>query len=137
MSWLPVGISTIAANLSAISMMGTPAYDAAALTAYEYLEKRFDLDVCLISNVLFQCCEGYVATAIYAPSLVISFVTGLPIWKCIVFMGVFTSLYTTPWWDEGRNMEGSGPVLHGHVTRSTVWSNLSRPTQRGTCRKCV
>lgn len=127
MSWLPVGISIIAADLSAITVMGIPAwgykhnlellwvivgYPLVApvvilvfvpfyarlnlYTAYEYLERRFSLSVRLVTSLLFQMLRGmHVAIAIYAPSLVISFVTGLPVWKCIIFMGLFTTLYTT------------------------------------------
>jgi SSS family solute:Na+ symporter len=125
-AWLPVGISIMAADLSAISVMGTPAwgyrhnlellvavfgYPLVAViviyvfipfysrlnlyTAYEYLEKRFDIRVRLLTSFLFQVLRGaHVAIVIYAPSLVINLVTGLPVWKCILLMGLFTTFYT-------------------------------------------
>ncbi len=127
MSWLPVGISLVAADMSAITVMGAPAWgfkhnlELALLclgyplmapiviklfvpfysrlnlyTAYEYLEKRFSLPVRVLTSVLFQVLRGaHVAIVIYAPSLVINLVTGLPIWQCVLFMGGFTTLYTT------------------------------------------
>ena len=127
MSWLPVGISIIAADLSAITVMGSPAwafshnmeltwmavgYPLAAplvilvfvpfysrlnlYTAYEYLERRFDLKVRLFTSLLFQILRGmHVAVVIYAPSLVIHLITGLPGWQCIFLMGAFTTIYTT------------------------------------------
>jgi SSS family transporter len=127
MSWLPVGISLVAADLSAITVMGVPAWSykhnlellllslgyplMAPLvikifvpfysrlnlyTAYEYLERRFSLAVRVVTSVLFQVLRGvHVAIVIYAPSLVINLVTGLPIWQCILFMGGFTTFYTT------------------------------------------
>jgi solute:Na+ symporter, SSS family len=127
MSWIPVGISIIAADLSAISVMGQPAWFykhnlellwvsvgvplAAPIiilvfvpfyarlnlyTAYEYLEKRFNLQVRLVTSILFQFLRSvHVALVIYAPSLVINLVTGLPVWQCIVFTGAFTTIYTT------------------------------------------
>jgi len=126
MSWLPVGISIIAADLSAITVMGIPAWGyrnnlellvivfgyplVAAIvifvfvpfyaklnlyTAYEYLEKRFDLNVRLVTSLLFQVLRGvHVAIVIYAPALVINLVTGLPVWECILLMGLFTTFYT-------------------------------------------
>src|SRR5512139_3832678 len=81
MSWLPVGISLVAADLSAITLMGpivikvfVPFYSRLNLyTAYEYLERRFSLPVRLLTSVLFQVLRGaHVAIVIYAPSLVIN-----------------------------------------------------------------
>jgi SSS family transporter len=126
MSWLPVGISIIAADLSAVTVMGTPAWNYAhnwelatmafgyplvaplivyifvpfysrlnLYTAYEYLERRFDLKVRVVTSILFLILRGmHVAVVIYAPSLVINLVTGLPVFQCILFMGCFTTFYT-------------------------------------------
>jgi SSS family transporter len=125
--WLAAGISIIAADLSAITVMGVPAwtyrnnlelawmslsYPLVApivirvfvpfyaslnlFTAYEYLEKRFNLGVRLLASGQFLCLRcAHVAIALYGPSLVINLVTGLPVWECIVFMGLFTTVYTT------------------------------------------
>lgn len=127
MSWLPVGISLVAADLSAITIMGVPAWSYKhniellllsvgyplmapfvikifvpfysklnLYTAYEYLERRFSLAVRVVTSILFQILRGlHVAIVIYAPSLVINLVTGLPVWQCILFMGGFTTFYTT------------------------------------------
>ena len=65
-------------------------------TAYEYLERRFDLRVRLVTSILFQVLRGvHVAITIYAPSLVINLVIGLPIWECVLLMGLLTTIYTT------------------------------------------
>jgi SSS family transporter len=125
--WIPVGISIIAADTSAITVMGSvawsfhhdlqtiwitfgylimapvvirvfiPFYTSLELyTAYEYLEKRFNLAVRLVASALFQFLRSvHVALAIYAPSLIINLVTGLPLWECIIFMGVLCTIYTT------------------------------------------
>ena len=127
MSWLPVGISIIAADLSAITVMGNPAWSYEhnleiiwqsfgyivvapivilvfapfytrldLYTAYEYLEKRFNLTVRLVTSILFQLLRcAHVAIALYAPSLIVSFVTGRPIWQCVLIVGAFTIVYTT------------------------------------------
>ncbi|NWG12630.1 MAG: sodium/solute symporter [Acidobacteria bacterium] len=127
LSWIPVGISLVAADLSAITIMGVPAWSYKhniellvlafgyplmvpvvikvfvpfysrlnLYTAYEYLERRFSLAVRVVTSALFQILRGmHVAIVIYAPSLVISIVTGLPVWQCILFMGGFTTFYTT------------------------------------------
>lgn len=127
MSWIPAGISIIAADLSAISVMGAPAWTyknnlelvwvsvgyplVAPLvilifvpfygrlnlyTAYEYLERRFGLGVRLLTSGLFQILRSWhVAVAVYGPALVINMVTGLDVWKCVLVMGIFTTVYTT------------------------------------------
>lgn len=127
MSWLPVGISIIAADLSAITVMGNPAWNYQhnleiiwqafgylivapvvilvfapfytrlnLYTAYEYLEKRFNLNVRIVTSILFQILRcAHVAIALYAPSLIIAFVTGRPVWQCVLIVGLFTIFYTT------------------------------------------
>lgn len=126
MSWLPVAISIIASDTSAITLLGNPGYSyqtdirlflcvlgysAAAwlviwifvpfycrlnmVTAYEYLEKRFDVSVRSLASILFLLIRGsHVAIAMYAPCLILTLVTGIPLGKCILLMGVFTTLYT-------------------------------------------
>ena len=127
MSWLPVAISIIASDTSAITLLGNPGYSyqsdvrlilyilgysAAAwlviwifvpfycrlnmVTAYEYLEKRFDVKVRSLTSILFLLIRGsHVAIAMYAPCLILTLATGIPLGKCILLMGVFTTLYTT------------------------------------------
>lgn len=127
MRWLPVGISIVAADTSAITLMGTPAwgyqhtmelawlnvgYALAApivilvfipfysrlnlFTAYEYLERRFNLSVRLITSLLFQLLRvTHVAIAIYAPSLALTVVSGMPLWQCVLVIGLLTTIYTT------------------------------------------
>ena len=100
MKWLPVALSILAADTSAISYLGLPAwsfrenlrlnqsvftyflaiplviwifvptYSTGNLyTAYQYLERRFDLRVRLMTSMLFSapqgssCCCGYLRTS--------------------------------------------------------------------------
>lgn len=71
-------------------------YRANLYSAYEYLERRFDLQVrawaaaMFILRVIF-----YLALAIYAPALAMASVTGLPLWLSISVIGLLTTLYTT------------------------------------------
>ena len=127
MSAVPVAISLVAADLSAITYMGVPAwcysrnmelflttcaYLLAApvvmrlfmpfysrfnfYTGYEYLERRFDLKTRLLGSAIFLLTRGaHVAIVIYVPSLALSVITGLPVYVCVLIMGVFTTFYTT------------------------------------------
>ncbi len=64
-------------------------------TVYEYLERRFDARVRTVTGLLFLLLRGvYVGIVIYAPSLVLSVVTGLPLMESVLLMGVFTTIYT-------------------------------------------
>src|SRR5271170_7310752 len=109
MGYIPVAISLVAADMSAISYMGIPAWGfghnlelflqtiifLAAVpvvmylflpfysrfqfyTGYEYLERRFDLKTRLLGSALFLLTRGgHVAIVIYAPSMVLSLLTGV------------------------------------------------------------
>lgn len=126
MSAIPVAISLVAADMSAISYMGLPAWSfqynmelfwvSASIvlavpvvmyvfmpfymrlklyTGYEYLERRFDLKTRLVASGLFLIMRGsHVALAIYAPSIVLSLLTGLSLQVSVLIMGIFTTIYT-------------------------------------------
>lgn len=127
MNAIPVAISLVAADMSAISYMGAPAWTyqhnmelvwsswtylfvAPVImflfmpfysrfkfyTAYEYLERRFDLKTRLLGSALFLLLRGsHVAIVIYAPSLILSLLTGLPLAGCVLIIGGCTTIYTT------------------------------------------
>src|SRR5580704_4341479 len=125
-SWLPVSISVIAADTSALTLLGNPgytyandfrfifyilAYTVAAwlvififlpfycrlgiYTAYEYLEKRFDVRVrCCMSALFLLIRGGHVALATYAAALALGLMTKMSLATCIILMGGFATLYT-------------------------------------------
>src|SRR5689334_10328229 len=127
MKALPVAISLVAADMSAISYMGAPAWAYehnlelvwsswsyllvapvvmflfmpfyarfSFYSAYEYLERRFDLKTRLVGSVIFLLMRSsHVAIVIYAPSLTLSLITGLPLMGCVLIMGICTTAYTT------------------------------------------
>lgn len=159
MKVIPVAISLVAADLSAITYMGIPAWGFQHdlelylsvivlilvvpvvmylfmpfysrfrfYTGYEYLERRFDLKTRLVASALFLLIRGsHVAIVIYAPSTVLSLLTGVPLWGCIVLIGSFTTFYTT--------LGGMKAVIWTDVMQFTVlvtgvvtvlWLSLSR-----------
>ena len=66
-------------------------------SAYEYLEKRFDVRVrCLASGLFILWRIVWMSTAIYAPSLALWAATGgdIPLIPTILLLGVFATLYT-------------------------------------------
>lgn len=66
-------------------------------SAYEYLEKRFDVRVrCLASGLFILWRMVWMSTAIYAPSLALWAATNgqIPLVPTIVILGVFATVYT-------------------------------------------
>ena len=64
-------------------------------SAYEYLERRFNLATRLYASaafILFQL--GRMAIVLFLPAMALSAVTGMNVYGCIVVMGVLSTLYT-------------------------------------------
>ncbi len=65
-------------------------------SAYEYLEARFNVWVRLFAALVFSLLQiGRMAVVLYLPALVLSVVTGFPIYACVLIMGVLATAYTT------------------------------------------
>ncbi|MFZ1701496.1 MAG: sodium:solute symporter [Pyrinomonadaceae bacterium] len=124
--WWAVGLSVMATQLSAITLVGTTgqAYSdgmrfiqfyyglpfamiilcvtvvpffhrANVFTAYEYLEKRFDVKVRTLTSFFFLISRGLgVGTIISAPSIVLSIVFGWNLYVTIFAIGLSTTIYT-------------------------------------------
>ncbi len=123
--WWAAGVSIFATMLSSITFMAIPAqaysvgwnlflansyilitplviyvflpfYRALNVTsAYEYLERRFNLAARLIASglfMLFQC--GRVAIVLFLPSLALATVSDMDVTTCILLMGVLCVIYT-------------------------------------------
>ncbi len=124
--WWAVGLSVMATQLSAITLVGTTgqAYSdgmrfiqfyyglpfamiilcvtvvpffhrANVFTAYEYLEKRFDVKVRTLTSFFFLISRGLgVGTIISAPAIVLSIVFGWNLVVTIFAIGMSTTIYT-------------------------------------------
>ncbi len=69
-------------------------YRAGVTTAYEYLERRFDSRTRTLTSMLFLVSRGLaVGVTLYAPSLVLSVIMGLPESTTILLMGGSTIVY--------------------------------------------
>jgi SSS family solute:Na+ symporter len=65
------------------------------LTAYQYLERRFDRNVRSLGSITFILMQlARMGVVLYLPAIAISSVTGMPILLCVGIMGVFSTLYT-------------------------------------------
>jgi Na+/proline symporter len=124
--WWAVGLSVMATQLSAITLVGTTGqgyadgmrfvqfyfglplamvilsvtlvpffYHARVFTAYEYLEKRFDLKTRTLASAIFLLSRGLsCGVIIAAPSVILSIMLGWNLTLTIIAIGVPTALYT-------------------------------------------
>lgn len=124
--WWAVGLSVMATQLSAITLVGTTGqayadgmrfiqfyyglpfamiilcvtvvpffHRANVFTAYEYLEKRFDVKVRTLTSFFFLVSRGLgVGTIISAPAIVLSIVFGWNLIATIFAIGLSTTIYT-------------------------------------------
>jgi SSS family solute:Na+ symporter len=124
--WWAVGLSVMATQLSAITLVGAtgqgyadgmrfvqfyfglpvamiilsvtlvPFFHRARIyTAYEFLEKRFDLKTRTMASVLFLLSRGLsVGVIIAAPAVILSIVLGWNVTLTILAIGLPTALYT-------------------------------------------
>lgn len=97
-SSLRIGLSLIAFALMTpvVIWVFIPVYARLDLeTAYEYLEKRFHVSVRTLASGLFVLLRiGWLASATYAASVVVSSVAGIPETKVIIGLGVVSIGYT-------------------------------------------
>src|SRR5690625_7940397 len=64
-------------------------------SAYEYLEKRFNLLTRILGSLSFIILQlGRVGIILFLPSIAVNLVTGISIELCIVSMGVVSIAYT-------------------------------------------
>jgi SSS family solute:Na+ symporter len=64
-------------------------------SAYEYLERRFNLAVRLFGSASFIAFQLVrMAVVIFLPALALSTITGINVYACILIMGVLSTLYT-------------------------------------------
>ncbi len=70
-------------------------YKLRLVSVYEYLETRFCPGIRYAASALFMVSKlGYLAMAIFTPSLALNSITGLPIALFIVILGAVTAFYT-------------------------------------------
>ncbi|HMP73741.1 MAG TPA: sodium/solute symporter [Kiritimatiellia bacterium] len=72
-----------------------PVYRSLGLTtSYQFIEHRFGVFASRAAAVLFMLARtGWLGTVIYAPSLALHVVAGLPIWVAILLIGTLATLY--------------------------------------------
>jgi solute carrier family 5 (sodium-dependent multivitamin transporter), member 6 len=82
-------------------------------TAYEFLEKRFDIRVRILTVILFLFSRGLATgVSIYAPSIILATILGLDITYTNIFMGLVVLIYTVS--------GGTKAISHTHVQQMLI-----------------
>ncbi|HEX9251109.1 MAG TPA: hypothetical protein VF870_02655, partial [Ignavibacteriaceae bacterium] len=97
-----------------LSITAVPIYSKLNVyTAYEYLEKRFDLKNRVLGSVLFLSQRGLAAGfTIYAPALILSVILGWELNLTIILIGILVIIYTS--------IGGTNAVNKTHVLQITI-----------------
>lgn len=97
-----------------LSITAVPLYSKLNVyTAYEYLEKRFDLKNRVLGSVLFLSQRGLAAGfTIYAPALVLSVILGWELNTTIILIGAMVIIYTS--------VGGTNAVNKTHVLQISI-----------------
>lgn len=97
-----------------LSITAVPIYSKLNVyTAYEYLEKRFDLKNRILGSVLFLSQRGLAAGfTIYAPALILSVILGWELNVTIIIIGLMVILYTA--------IGGTNAVNKTHILQITI-----------------
>ncbi len=90
------GLIGVACTVPIVMRWFIPVYvKSGCFTAYELLEKRFDVRVRLIAAVLFILLRtGWMAAATFACSLAVAVISGTDLLLTIWVMGIITTIYT-------------------------------------------
>ncbi|XP_029822126.3 sodium-coupled monocarboxylate transporter 1 [Ixodes scapularis] len=71
-------------------------YNLPIVTAYEYLELRFNRTLRIIAVILYTIQMAlYLAVSLYAPALALSKVIGMPLWAAVAVIGIICTIYTS------------------------------------------
>ncbi|HQP98197.1 MAG TPA: sodium/solute symporter [bacterium] len=92
----PLGITLMPLGMILVGIVFVPLfYRLQIFTVYEYLGMRYNNKLRMFASTMFVLTRaGWLATAIYTPSVAVAEITGIPAWCCIVGMGVATTFYT-------------------------------------------
>jgi len=93
---LTVGLLSMIPTAVVVMYVFMPFYHRLQVfSAYEYLEKRFNVTVRALASAIFVVWRIlWMGTAVYVPSLVLHTITDFPLIPMILCMGVIATLYT-------------------------------------------
>lgn len=90
------GLLSIPFSMAVVLILWVPFFMRLRMTsAYQYLENRFDHRTRLLASILFLLLRlGWISLVIYVASLALAQMTGLPLQRIVVAVGVAATVYT-------------------------------------------
>src|SRR5215217_2275990 len=95
MQWLTFEFGVPLAMIFIISVIAPALYRSGVVSAYEFLERRFNTTSRLLISAVFLVSRCFATgVTIYAVGLILSSIIGLPFWQTMLILGVITIVYS-------------------------------------------
>src|SRR5215203_347785 len=95
MQWLTFEFGVPIAMIIIIAVIGPALYGSGLVSAYGYLEKRFNQTSRLLISAVFLISRCFATgVTIYTVCLILSSVMHIPFWQCMLMLGVITVVYS-------------------------------------------
>ncbi|XP_021356513.1 sodium-dependent multivitamin transporter-like isoform X3 [Mizuhopecten yessoensis] len=94
--FLVIVLAYVLGGLVTASLIVPLMYNQKTISAYEYLEKRFDSKAAKLTGTIMMILQQviYMGIASYAPSTALEAVTGFPTWATVITVGLVSTFYT-------------------------------------------
>ena len=96
LTWLQYELAVPLAMIVVMVLLIPFFRDLKLVSVYEYLEQRFDRRTRLVMSGVFLVSRGLATgVGVYASAAVLTVCLGLPVWQCILLIGIVTVIYDT------------------------------------------
>lgn len=96
LTWLQYELAVPIAMVFVMVLLIPLFRDLELVSVYEYLEQRFDRRTRLVMSGVFLLSRGLATgVGVYASAEVLTVCLGIPIWQCILMIGIVTVIYDT------------------------------------------
>src|SRR5215207_8040405 len=95
MQWLTFEFGVPLAMIFIMTIVGPALYRSGVVSAYAFLEKRFNTTSRLLISAVFLISRCFATgVTIYAVGLILSSIIGIPFWQTMLILGVITIVYS-------------------------------------------
>ena len=95
-SFISIGLASLFVAPIIMKIFYSKYHQMKLITSYEYLNNRFGYNAQLYASLLYILFRlSWLGLVIYAPALALSITTNIPIFSCILLMGLISTIYST------------------------------------------